>query len=72
MSDETVRWKLFPFSLIGVAKHWYNKTIGSMQGDWENLCSNFCLNFFPVSRVASLRIEVLNFKQKEEESLGSA
>ena len=29
MSDETLRWKLFPFSLIGKAKRWYKKTIGS-------------------------------------------
>ena len=33
MSDETLRWKFFPFSLTGRAKHWYNQTIGSMQGD---------------------------------------
>ena len=33
MSDETLRWKLFPFSLTGRAKRWYNKTVGSMQGD---------------------------------------
>jgi hypothetical protein len=33
MSDETLRWKLFPFSLMGKAKRWYNLTIGSRQGD---------------------------------------
>ena len=31
ISEETLRWKLFPFSLMGRAKHWYNQTIGSMQ-----------------------------------------
>ena len=31
MSDKTLRWKFFPFSLIGRAKHWYSQTIGSMQ-----------------------------------------
>ena len=29
MSDETLRWKLFPFSLTGKAKRWYNLIIGS-------------------------------------------
>ena len=24
MSDKTIRWKLFPFSLIERAKHWYS------------------------------------------------
>ena len=33
MSDKTLRWKLFPFSLTGRAKQWYSRTIGSMQGD---------------------------------------
>ena len=30
MSVETLRWKLFPFSLMGRAKHWFNQTIGSI------------------------------------------
>jgi hypothetical protein len=33
------------------------------------LCSKFCLKFFSISRVTSLRIEVLTFKQHEEEPL---
>ena len=57
---------------MGRAKHWYNQTIGSMQGDWEALCSSVCLYFFPISRVVNLRLEVLSFKQKEKESLGAS
>ena len=72
MSGKTFRWKLFPFSLTGRAKQWYSQTIGSMQGDWETLCSKFCLHFFPISKVVSLRKEVLNFRQLEEESLGTS
>jgi hypothetical protein len=30
MSDKTLRWKLFPFSLTARAKHWYSQTVGSM------------------------------------------
>jgi nitrogen fixation protein FixH len=33
MSDETLRWKPFPFSLKGRAKKWYNRTIEKKQGD---------------------------------------
>ena len=33
MSDKTLRWKLFLFSLMGRAKHWYSQTVGSMQGN---------------------------------------
>ena len=43
-----------------------------MQGDWETLCFKFCLCFFSISKAVSLRKEVLNFRQLEEESLGSS
>ena len=72
MSDETLRWKLFPFSLMGRAKQWYSQTVGSMKGDWETLCSKFGLRFFAISKVVSLWKEVLNFRQLEEESLGTS
>ena len=65
-------WKLFAFSLMGKAKRWYNRTIKSRQGDWETLCSSFCLQFFPISRVVRLRLEVLSFRQKKKDSLGMA
>jgi hypothetical protein len=35
-------------------------------------CSKFCLHFFPIPKVVSLRKEVLNFRQLEEESLGTS
>jgi hypothetical protein len=72
MSDETLRWKLFPFSLRERAKRWYSLTIESRQGDWGALCSSFCLQFFPISRVIKLHSEVLTFKQNKKESLGMA
>jgi hypothetical protein len=61
----------FSFSLTRKAKHWYMLTIGSRQGDWEALCSSFYLQFFSISRVVRLHLEVLSFKQKKE-SLGMA
>jgi len=36
------------------------------------LCSKFCLHFFLISKVVSLWKEVLNFRQLEEESLGTS
>ena len=62
MSDKTIRWKLFPFSLIGGAKCWYNRVVGSMQGVWETLCYEFCLYFFPIHRVIELRKEFLSLR----------
>ena len=34
--------------------------------------TGFCLTFFPISRIASLRKEILNFRQDEKETLGTA
>jgi len=33
MTQETLRWKLFPFSLTGKGKHWYTHAIESTNGE---------------------------------------
>jgi hypothetical protein len=66
LSQETLKWKLFPFSLTGLAKLWYTRHVGSVHGEWEVLQTKFCIDFFPISWVVELRREVLNFQQKEK------
>src|SRR5919205_753990 len=72
MRRVTLKWKLFPFSLTGKARRWYTRYVGSVKGEWEKLQAKFCLTYFPISHVARLCREVLNFKQEEKESLGAA
>ena len=72
MAQETLRWKLFPFSLAKRAKQWYAHNVGKVNGEWEELRDRFCLAFFPISRIASLRKEILDFLQDEKESIGAA
>jgi hypothetical protein len=72
MSDQTLHWKLFPFSLKEKARQWYDNTIGKQQGDWGSLCSNFFLDFYPISQIVDLRVKVLTFKQEPSESLASS
>lgn len=72
MSQETLRWKLFPFSLNERARQWYDHNIGKVNEDWEDLRNKFCFAFFPVSRITSLRHEILGFQQKENETIGAA
>jgi hypothetical protein len=45
MSQEIVRWKLFPFSLDERAKQCYTHNIGKVAGDWEELRNKFSLAF---------------------------
>jgi len=72
MSDETLKWKLFLFSLTGKARHWYKLNVGCAHGDWKVLSNNFCLKYFPISKVMDLRIEILSFRKLEEEYLGES
>jgi len=48
MNQNTLRWKLFPFSLTGNTKVWYNRTAGRVGADWIQLKDDFCL-FFSVT-----------------------
>jgi hypothetical protein len=54
MTRDTLKWKLFPFSLTGAAKQWYAHHVESVHGEWETLQTKFCLAFFPISRVVHL------------------
>ena len=37
MAQETLRWKLFPFSLNERARQWYAHNVGKVNGEWEEL-----------------------------------
>ena len=45
MTQEILRWKLFPFSLTGKAKQWYTHVVERTNGDWDELKEKFCLPF---------------------------
>ena len=54
MAQETLQWKLFPFSLAERAKQWYAHNVGKVNGECEELRDKFYLAFFPISRITSL------------------
>jgi hypothetical protein len=62
MTQEALRWELFPFSLTEKAKQWYTPTVRSTNGDWDELNEKFCLAFFPMSRIVSLLRAILDFE----------
>jgi hypothetical protein len=72
MSHETLKWKAFSFSLMGWAKQWYKLHVSSCHGNWVILKDQFYFAFIPLSKIIDLHDEVLNFAQKEGESLGAA
>src|SRR5688572_28058016 len=72
MTQETLRWKLFPFSLTEKAGQWYTHNMGSVNGDWKKLRDDICHSFFFLSHIASLRSDILEFEQLEKECIGVA
>jgi hypothetical protein len=49
----------------------YAHNVGKVASDWEELRNKFCVTFFPISQIAALRQEILNFQQKEKETIGA-
>ena len=72
ISDKTLRWKVFPFSLRGEARQWYSQKLSQQRGEWGILRANFCLDFYFLDRIGDLRLKVLSFKQKDNETLGKS
>jgi hypothetical protein len=72
MTHETIKWKLFPFSLSKEAKQWYIRIVGCVNGSWIELRNIFYSAFFPLSRICAFQTEILTFRQSDKESIGVA
>jgi hypothetical protein len=72
MSQETLMWKLFPFSLMEKVEQWNTHNVRNANGDWDELRDDFCLSFSSLSHEASRRGGILAFEQLEKESIGAA
>jgi hypothetical protein len=57
---------------MGKAKQWYIFAIESTNGDKDELKDKFCLAFSPMSHIGSLPRAILNFEQREKESIAVA
>jgi len=65
MTRDTLKWKLFPYSLAGKAKQWYTHTVGNMNNNWDELKGNFCLEFFHLSHFMAQKRDIRCFQQRE-------
>lgn len=66
-TDDSVRLRLFPFSLKDKAKAWLNSLSPRSITSWELLVTKFLSKFFPVSKTNALRREIADFYQEEHE-----
>ncbi|GJU76833.1 reverse transcriptase domain-containing protein [Tanacetum coccineum] len=63
---------MFPYSLEGAAKTWYEKEPPNSILTWEDLVTKFVNQFFPPSKTTQLKNEISRFTQKFEETFSEA
>jgi hypothetical protein len=66
-SDESVRLRLFSFSLSGKAKTWLHSNMLGSITSWEILLTKFYNKFFPISRINEFLRKISSFSQEEED-----
>ena len=61
VSEEAIRLRLFPFSLNGAARLWFNSLAPNSITTWEEMARKFMLKYFPPSRIVQFRNEITSF-----------
>ena len=69
---ETMRLRLFQFSLRDHASNWLERLPAGSITTWNDLANRFLAQFFPPGRTAKLRNDILMFQQHQGESLSEA
>ncbi|XP_061368578.1 uncharacterized protein LOC133311545 [Gastrolobium bilobum] len=69
VTSDTLRLKLFPYSLSNRAKTWLNTLPPDSIKRWEDLAEKFLIKFFPPTKAAQLRNDIAMFQQFDGESL---
>ncbi|XP_031120237.1 uncharacterized protein LOC116023381 [Ipomoea triloba] len=69
VTEEVVRLKMFPFSLIGEAARWLDSHVDNHFRSWEQLHREFMQEFFPLTKTLKIRKQIQDFKQGSLESL---
>jgi Retrotransposon gag protein len=72
VSDDVLRLRLFLFSLRDRARAWMHSLPAGSITTWDHLTKAFLTKYFPPSKTAQLRGQIVNFEQKGNESLYDA
>ncbi|GKD25705.1 reverse transcriptase domain-containing protein [Tanacetum coccineum] len=66
--NDVIKLMMFPYSLEGAAKTWYEKEPPNSILTWEDLVTKFVNQFFPPSKTTHLKNKISRFTQKFDES----
>nr|GEW92878.1 reverse transcriptase domain-containing protein [Tanacetum cinerariifolium] len=70
--NDAIKLMLFPYSLEGAARIWYEKELPNSILTWDDLVNKFVNQFFPPSKTTHLKNEISRFTQSFEETFGEA
>nr|GEU41766.1 reverse transcriptase domain-containing protein [Tanacetum cinerariifolium] len=70
--NDVIKLMLFPYSLEGAARIWYEKEPLNSIITWDDLVNKFVNQFFPPSKTTHLKNEISRFTQRFEETFGEA
>nr|GEU85987.1 reverse transcriptase domain-containing protein [Tanacetum cinerariifolium] len=70
--NDAIKLMLFPYSLEGAARIWYEKEPPNSILTWDDLVNKFVNQFFPPSKTTYLKNEISRFSQRFEETFGEA
>nr|GEW58456.1 reverse transcriptase domain-containing protein [Tanacetum cinerariifolium] len=68
--NDVIRFMMFPYSLEGAARAWYDKEPPNSILTWEDLVNKFVNQFFPPSKTTHLKNEISRFTQRFEKTFG--
>src|SRR3954469_18734854 len=71
-SEEAKKLVMFPFTLADDAEEWFYSLPAGSITTWQQMESTFLTEYFPAAVYIRKRYDIVNFKQKEGESLGDA
>ncbi|GJY93575.1 reverse transcriptase domain-containing protein [Tanacetum coccineum] len=70
--NDVIKLMMFPYSLEGAARVWYDKEPPNSILTSDDLVNKFMNQFFPPSKTTHLKNEISQFTQKFEETFGEA
>nr|GEX64756.1 peptidyl-prolyl cis-trans isomerase CYP19-3 [Tanacetum cinerariifolium] len=70
--NDVIKLMMFPYSLEGTARVWYDKEPPNYILTWEDLVNKFVNQFVPPSKATHLKNEISRFTQRFEETFGGA
>nr|GEU50948.1 reverse transcriptase domain-containing protein [Tanacetum cinerariifolium] len=70
--NDAIKLMLFPYSLKGVARIWYEKEPPNSILTWDDLVNKFINQFLPPSKITHLKNKISCFIQRFKETFGEA